>query len=243
MHALEDAPDEKGRYRRMGFGASAVALLGVGLLFAAEHVAPMRKLRDSVIQMAVVTTPDIPLPLEPLPPPPPLPPEPPQAKPKAKPKTEPVPSEQAKTPPVPSEEQVGLDNTSFGEGTGGPAFHVGTTQMGAPTGRPIGGTAATTAAAVLGPPPKLVEARAVQGNPAPEYSDAARKANVEGLMVVEVSIDERGRVLRARVRSGLHPELDAIATKTVQRWSFEPATLAGKSVASTKFLRIRFDLQ
>lgn len=242
MHALEEAPDEKGRYRRMGLGAGAVALLGVGTLFAAEHVAPMRKLRDSVIQMAVVSTPEAPLPLEPLPPPP-LPPPPPAAKPKAKPKAEPAPAEQAKTPPVPSEEQVGLDNTSFGEGAGGPAFHVGTTQMGAPTGRPIGGGVSAASEALPGPPPKRVEARPMKGNKAPAYSDAARKANVEGLMVVEVSIDERGRVLRARVRSGLHPELDAIATKTVQRWSFEPATLAGKSIASTKFLRIRFDLQ
>ena len=243
MHALEEAPDEKGRNRRMVLGGGAVLVLGAGLMFAAEHVTPMRKLRDSVIQIAVVTTPDEPpAPLAPLPPPPPPPPAP-KAKPKEE-KTQPAPAEQAKTPPVPSEEQVGLDNTSFGEGSGGPSFHVGTTQMGEPTGRPVGGGAAAGAAtAPIGPPPKIVEARPARGNPAPPYSDAARKANVEGLMVIEVAIDELGKVLKASVRSGLHPELDDIARKTITRWSFEPATLAGRPIASTKFLRIRFDLR
>jgi protein TonB len=242
MHALEEAPDEQGRYRRMGLGVGAVALLGVGLMLAAEHVTPMRKLRDSVIQMAVVARPEEPPPLPPLPPPPPPPRE--LAKPKPKQaKAAPTPQEPSKTPPAPAEEQVGLDDSSFGEGAGGPAFHVGTTQMGTPTGGPLGGGAEPERATTPVVPAAMEEARPVKGNPAPIYTDAARKANVEGLIVIEVSIDERGRVLTARVRSGLHPELDAGVRKTIERWSFVPATLAGRSIASTKFLRIRFDLQ
>jgi hypothetical protein len=37
--------------------------------------------------------------------------------------------------------------------------------------------------------------------------------------------------------------LDEEARKTVLGWSFDPATLAGKPVASTKLLRIRFQLE
>lgn len=244
MHALEDEPDEKGRFKRMGIGAGAVVGLGVVLMLSAEHIAPLRRVRDSVIQMAVVTTPEPPPELEPLPPPPPPPPEPPKPKPKQeKPEPAPPPPQQAQQTPAPDAEQVGLDNTSFGGGSGGPSFHVGTTQMGEPTGRPLGGAAPAPTPAPLGIPPKLVEARPAKGNPQPQYSDAARKKNIEGLMIVEVSIDELGKVLFARVRAGLEPELDELARKAIERWKFEPASLAGQAVASTKFLRIRFDLQ
>jgi len=49
-------------------------------------------------------------------------------------------------------------------------------------------------------------------------------------------------VTRVVVRSSVDPELDAAALQAVKTWGFEPARLAGRAVASTKFLKFRFAL-
>jgi protein TonB len=114
--------------------------------------------------------------------------------------------------------------------------------MGTPGGFGRAGTQAppTTEARVAGP--KLIEARGRPGNAIPAYSDRARRRNIQGLIVIEADIDEFGRVTRVVVRGKVDPELDAAALKAVKSWSFEPATLAGKPVASTKFLKFKFAL-
>jgi protein TonB len=88
-----------------------------------------------------------------------------------------------------------------------------------------------------------VEARPRASNKQPSYPEKARRLAIEGLLVVEAEIDELGRVKRATVRKPLEPTLDEEARKAVLDWSFDPATLAGKAVASTKLLRIRFQLE
>lgn len=88
-----------------------------------------------------------------------------------------------------------------------------------------------------------IEAKVRAGNSAPPYLESVRRRNVEGLMVVETVIDERGRVTSATVRGKLNPELDAIALQTLKTWTFEPATAGGTPVASTKLVRIRFVLE
>jgi TonB family protein len=56
----------------------------------------------------------------------------------------------------------------------------------------------------------------------PEYPAAARRAYVEGLVVVEVEVDERGRVVGARALSGNAMLRDA-AVRAAREWTFEPA--------------------
>jgi protein TonB len=244
MYALEAEPEKGGRWRRMGVGALMAVVIGAGVLFAAQKVAPNSKLFKSVMKIAIVDyTPPKPKPREEETPPPPKP-----LPPKPKPKAEAAAKSAAPPPPTPQQQQnpnnepgSGLDSSSFGSGSGGAAFHAGTSQMGAPTGR--GGGGGTEPSESNKPAPKLLEARPKAGNKQPAYSDKARRMAIEGLVVVEADIDERGRVTRAVVRNKLEPGLDEAARSAVLAWSFEPAQLAGKAVSSTKFLRFRFQLQ
>lgn len=244
MHALEAEPEKEGRWKRMGVGAAIAIALGFGVITAAKYVVPNSKLLQSVMKIAIVDY---------VPPKPrprdedtPKPPEPEAAKPKPKeksaaaPKAAPAPANQ---PPKPEtgEPDIGLDSDSFGTGSGGASFHAGTSQMGAVSGgRPFTADAGVEAPKVTA---KMIEARAHAGNKQPAYPEKARKLAIEGLMVIEADINEQGRVTRATVRKPLEASLDDEAQKTVLAWNFDPATLQGKAVPSTKFLRIRFQLE
>ncbi len=247
MNALGPEPESGGRLGRMGIGLGVALALGLGLVFGADRIVPSRRLLAEVLPITMVED-------RPIPPkkdePPPLPPPPPLEAPKPKPKQveKPAPAEtpppDAPPPPSdqPQQDPVGLDSSSFGSGSGGPAFHVGTSQMGTPGGFGRAGAREAPVPEARGSAPKLVEARARPGNAVPAYSDRARRRNIQGLMVIEADIDEQGRVTRVVVRSPVDPELDAAALKAVKTWSFEPAMLAGRAVASTKFLKFRFAL-
>jgi periplasmic protein TonB len=239
MNALEPEPERKGRFRRMAMGIGVVLGIGGGVVFAADQITPARKMLSEVVNVAVVDDTPPPKPPEaPKPPPPPTKPPP-----EVKSKVKPQPAQQAVENPTkptdnPPPEPVGLDADSFGSGSGGPAFAVGTSQMGVP------GEAARAGSEPPKPKkPKFVEAAPLAGNPHPEYTTRARKLGIEGLMVVEADVDARGKVTRAVVRGKLDPTLDDEAQKTVLGWRFTPATLDGAPVASTKFLRLRFILQ
>jgi protein TonB len=244
MHALEAEPEKEGRWKRMGMGAVIAVALGTGVIVAAKHVVPHSKLLQSVMKIAIVDyTPPKPRPRDEDTP---KPPEPEAAKPRPKEKAEaarkaapPAPNQPPK--PETGEPDIGLDADSFGSGSGGASFHAGTSQMGAPTGgRPFTADAGIEAPRSVA---KLVEARPRASNKQPGYPEKARKMAVEGLLVIEAEIDDRGGVTRATVRKPLEPSLDAEAQKTVLAWAFDPATLQGKPVPSTKFLRIRFQLE
>jgi protein TonB len=90
-------------------------------------------------------------------------------------------------------------------------------------------------------PPKLSPARAIDPQ-LPEYPERARKLNIQGSVLLEADIDEHGGLIALRVRQGLERGLDALALASVKRWRFQPATLAGHAVPSTRVIRIRFEL-
>jgi len=240
MNALEPEPEGKGRMGRLGMGLAIALTIGTGVVFAADQVTPARRALNEVVKIAIVDEPPPPKQDEPPPPPPMQPPPKPKPLPKAaKPQPQqPVSvAEPVKPTDNPPPEPVGLDADSFGSGSGGPAFAMGTTQMGNP------GEAARTVVPEPKPQPKVIEARPKAGNPSPPYTDRARRMAIEGLMVIEASVDARGRVTNAVVRGKLEPLLDESARKTVLGWKFEPATLEGRPIASTKWLRIRFELE
>ncbi|MET0284650.1 MAG: TonB family protein, partial [Polyangiales bacterium] len=215
--------------------------IGATVLFGADSISPLRKKMPDVLKMVVIDEPHE------LPPkneePPPPPPPPPKNLPKPKPTDKATPQPQPVAQPIKQNdnqpEPVGMDADSFGSGTGGPAFAVGTTLMGTP-GEAARGFAAPEEEK---PKPKLVEARPRAGNPQPSYTERARRLGVQGLMVVETEIDELGKVTRAVVRGKLEPILDAEAVKTILNWRFDPASIDGRAIASTKWLRVRFALE
>jgi protein TonB len=76
----------------------------------------------------------------------------------------------------------------------------------------------------------------------PEYTEAARKAKVAGIVVVEAIIDRNGRVQDVKVVKDLPMGLSAQAEAAVRRWRFKPGTLNGKPVATIFNLTVNFKL-
>jgi protein TonB len=74
-----------------------------------------------------------------------------------------------------------------------------------------------------------------------KYTMQARQAEIEGVVRVEVTVDESGRVLSARIVSGLGYGLDESALAAAKATTFEPAKRCGKPVMGTTILPFRFE--
>jgi periplasmic protein TonB len=194
--------------------------------------------------------------------PPPAPPPPPKAedKPKPHPTPQPQQSQQAKVAPEAKAEApppMPVDNGGFADlglslgNADGPGLAVpGAVAGAAATAKgPGAGPAATThrvqqleaptqgAAACSEPvvrPKRKVPV-------APRYTLEARQAEIEGVVRVQVTVDESGHVLSARVVSGLGYGLDESALAAAKATIFEPATQCGKPVVGTTILPFRFE--
>lgn len=99
----------------------------------------------------------------------------------------------------------------------------------------IGGTlAAVAGGSITGPVPIY--------NPDPEFSEEARKAKLQGQVVLEVVVDTDGRAHRIRVRAGLGLGLDEKAIEAVESWRFRPGHRNGKPMAVPATIYINFRL-
>lgn len=78
--------------------------------------------------------------------------------------------------------------------------------------------------------------------PQPTYADRAREANIEGKVRVELTVDESGNVVAARILEGLGYGLDEAALEAAKSSRFEPATRCGKATRTTFVIGIRFTL-
>jgi TonB family protein len=56
--------------------------------------------------------------------------------------------------------------------------------------------------------------------------------------LLEVVIDEQGRVTSASVRISMHPVYDALLLTAAREWKYQPATLGGKPVKFRKMIQI-----
>jgi len=61
--------------------------------------------------------------------------------------------------------------------------------------------------------------------------------------VVEVVIDEQGRVTFVAIRQSVHPAFDADLIAAAREWKYQPATLAGKPVKYRKMIQINVSRQ
>lgn len=64
----------------------------------------------------------------------------------------------------------------------------------------------------------------------PTYPEAARKARIEGVVILEAIITPSGSVEQARVVKSVHPLLDDSAQRALLQWRYGPATLNGRPV-------------
>jgi len=79
-------------------------------------------------------------------------------------------------------------------------------------------------------------------NPEPSFSDEARKAKVQGVVVLLLVVGQDGRAYDIRVGQSLGMGLDEKAVEAVGRWRFRPATLNGRAVATQIAVEVDFHL-
>jgi protein TonB len=77
----------------------------------------------------------------------------------------------------------------------------------------------------------------------PRYTEVARRAGVQGSVIVEAIIDEQGNVDNVRVLRGLPMGLDKAAIEAIQQWRFKPATMGSKPVKVFFTLTVNFTIQ
>jgi TonB family protein len=86
-------------------------------------------------------------------------------------------------------------------------------------------------------PPEKISA------PQPQYTEIARKARIQGVVIVQAIIDKQGVVTNVKVLKPLPMGLDQAAAEAIKSWKFKPATLNGKPVAVYYNLTVNFTLQ
>ncbi len=78
----------------------------------------------------------------------------------------------------------------------------------------------------------------------PTYTDNARKARIEGKVILRLTIDEQGEVREdVEVLKGLEMGLTEAAVVALRQWRFEPALLDGQPVAVHWNITVNFQLE
>ncbi len=105
-------------------------------------------------------------------------------------------------------------------------------------------------AGTMPPPPPPKEPIRVGGNvkepkivhiEQPKYPPEAKRANVQGVVILEATVTEEGAVDKVKVISG-PPMLVGAAVEAISRWKYEPTYLNGQAVAVILNARISFSL-
>jgi protein TonB len=162
----------------------------------------------------------------------------------------------SRVPPVPPGGAILSSRNS--DPVGGPSGPVG--PVGSGSGGPVGGTAPPKNVVVASddeppPPPKptpepkknvtvsggVLNGKAIS-KPQPPYPAIARAARASGAVVVQVTVDESGKVISAHAISG-NPLLQQAAVQASYGWRFSPTLLTGQPVKVTGTITFNFTLQ
>jgi protein TonB len=124
---------------------------------------------------------------------------------------------------------------------GAPGADVGLSGIGDGSGGPAGSGDGTGSAqgpvrpgSDLKPPTKLRHVT-------PIYPELARRAGVQGVIVLECVIDPSGHVADVKVLRG-HPLLEPAAVDAVRQWIYTPTRLNGVPVAVVLTVTVRFTM-
>jgi protein TonB len=79
-------------------------------------------------------------------------------------------------------------------------------------------------------------------DPEPEYTDEARKAKMQGVVLLSVIIGPDGRARDVHVARSLGMGLDEKAIEAVRKWKFDPARKDGQPVAVVVHIEVNFHL-
>ncbi|MEJ2655770.1 MAG: energy transducer TonB [Desulfobacterales bacterium] len=89
------------------------------------------------------------------------------------------------------------------------------------------------------------EARPIyRSNPSPEYPRIARIRGYQGIVLLDVLVNDDGEVDDVKIfRTSGHPILDRAAKSSVKQWLFEPGMIGDKKVGMWVRVPIRFELK
>jgi TonB family protein len=76
----------------------------------------------------------------------------------------------------------------------------------------------------------------------PVYPEAARKAGIQGIVLLEATTDEQGNVAKVRILKSV-PELDQAAVDSLKQWKYEPMIVEGKAKGVVFTVTIKFALK
>lgn len=76
----------------------------------------------------------------------------------------------------------------------------------------------------------------------PEYPEEARKAGIEGVVILDAKTDEEGNVEQVMIKRSQDPLLNKAAEDAVKQWKYEPFILDGKPKKIIFTVTVRFKL-
>ena len=76
----------------------------------------------------------------------------------------------------------------------------------------------------------------------PEYPEIARKARMEGVVILQAVITQTGTVEELKVLKSLQPVLDQAAQNAVRQWRYKPAIFNGHPVKVYFTVTVTFTL-
>jgi protein TonB len=76
----------------------------------------------------------------------------------------------------------------------------------------------------------------------PEYSDEARRAKIQGTVVLYVEVNLAGKAQNIHIRQSVGLGLDERAIEAVAKWRFRPGTIDGKPAVMTAIVEVNFRL-
>lgn len=77
----------------------------------------------------------------------------------------------------------------------------------------------------------------------PRYTEPARRAGMQGTVIVEAIIDEKGNATNVRILRGLPMGLDRSAVEAIQQTQFKPAMIGKRPVKVYFTLTVNFAIQ
>jgi protein TonB len=188
-------------------------------------------------------------------PPPPPPPPPPPARPQAPQRREPVKPKAAPdvvraAAPAPVEAPATITPDVL---PAVPVQEFGGVEGGVPggiAGGVVGGVPMMPPPPAPPPPPKPakpvrvggeIEAPTLVHRVNPEYPSIAVSGKIEGIVILEATVDERGAVEDVRVLRS-HPLLDRAALDAVRQWRYKPLQLNGRATPFILTVTVSFNL-
>jgi periplasmic protein TonB len=145
----------------------------------------------------------------------------------------------------------GVQGGTVGGVEGGTVGGVHGGTLGGTPGGGMGGIGDAPAPPAPPPPPKAPTAPVRVGgkiseprktrNVAPQYPEMAKRARVQGTVILEATISPQGRVTEVKVLRGV-PMLDEAAMGAVRQWTYTPTLLNGQPVPVIMSVTVNFKL-